>query len=372
MTGCYAIVTGGGTAGHVLPALAIAEAMVAEGHDRDSVWYVGAKRGIEARLVPPSGFPFELLPGRGIQRRLTLENLGAAWGLSVALVRALRIVRRLRPRVVVAVGGFAGVAVALAAAAWRVPVVVAEQNAVPGAANRLVARFARAAAVSFEDTALPRAVLTGNPVRAEILALDPARDRSAAKEAIGVGPHRALVVVVGGSLGARRLNEATLDALARWSARTDLCVHHVLGPRDHDALAQRIPADTGALQYRPVRYEHDMVAVLAAADLLVARAGSGTCFEAAAAGLPSLLVPSPHVTADQQNRNAERLEAAGAAVVVPDAELDGERLVHEVDALLAAPDRLAALGAAARGLARPDAAAAVAALAATHARPEAR
>ncbi len=146
----YCLVTGGGTAGHVLPALSIAEALVSRGHPRDEIHYVGSERGLESRLVPETGFRLTLLPGRGIQRRLTLANVGAVAGILVAFVRALRLVRRERPAVVVAVGGYASVAVALAAVVWRVPIIVAEQNAVPGAANRLIARFAKASAVAFE------------------------------------------------------------------------------------------------------------------------------------------------------------------------------------------------------------------------------
>jgi UDP-N-acetylglucosamine--N-acetylmuramyl-(pentapeptide) pyrophosphoryl-undecaprenol N-acetylglucosamine transferase len=364
----HAIVTGGGTAGHVLPALAIAEALVGRGHDRSSIHYVGATRGIEARLVPPSGFPCTLLPGRGIQRRLTPANIAAAWGLLRAFLTALRLVRASRPKVVVAVGGYASVAVALAAALQRVPVVVAEQNAVPGAANRVIGRFARAAAVSFPGTALPRSVVTGNPVRPEFSSIDCDRDRAAARSAIGVEPHRRLVLVFGGSLGALRINQAVLGALGRWTDRADLAVHHVVGERDWATIHAEIPTDTGALQYRPVRYEDAMPSVMAAADLAVCRAGSTTCFELAAACLPAVLVPSPHVTADQQTRNAGRLVDAGAAVLLPDAELDGDRLADEVDRLLDAPDALRAMGLAAGAFARPDAADAVAALAEDHAR----
>jgi UDP-N-acetylglucosamine--N-acetylmuramyl-(pentapeptide) pyrophosphoryl-undecaprenol N-acetylglucosamine transferase len=364
----HAIVTGGGTAGHVLPALAVAEALVERGHDRSTVHYVGAARGIEARIVPPTGFPCTLLPGRGIQRRLTLANVAAVWGLLVAFVRALGLVRRRRPRVVVAVGGYASVAVAIAALLQRVPVVVAEQNAVPGAANRLVGRFARASAVSFPGTALPRAVVTGNPVRPEFLAIEPDRDRAACKGALGIDPERRLVLVVGGSLGALRLNEAVLDALTTWADRTDLTVHHVIGARDWDTITGRLPVPSDPDLYRPIRYEDDMPAVMAAADLAVCRAGSTTCFELAAAGLPAVLVPSPHVTADQQTQNARRLVEAGAAVLVADAELDGSRLAREIDDLLADPDALQAMSAAARAWSRPDAAAAVAELAERHAR----
>jgi UDP-N-acetylglucosamine--N-acetylmuramyl-(pentapeptide) pyrophosphoryl-undecaprenol N-acetylglucosamine transferase len=364
----YAIVTGGGTAGHVLPAMAIADAIVAAGRPQSAVHYVGSDRGIEARLVPPTGYPMTLLPGRGIQRRLTVANVGAVWGLLVAAGRALVLVHRLKPSVVVAVGGYASVAVALAAVVWRVPIVVAEQNAAPGAANRLIARFAKASAVSFEGTPLPRAVVTGNPVRREIAAIDPGRDRDAAKAALGVGEGRRLLLVFGGSLGALRINRAVLDALPRWSDRADLAIHHVIGTRDWDELSASVPDVLGRLEYRPVVYEDDMPAVMAAADLAVCRSGSSTCFELAAVGLPAILVPSPFVTADQQTRNALPLVEAGGAVLVPDAELDGARLVAEVDRLLADDDLRAAMAQATLRWARPAAAAAIAALTAEHAR----
>jgi undecaprenyldiphospho-muramoylpentapeptide beta-N-acetylglucosaminyltransferase len=364
----FAIVTGGGTAGHVLPALAIADALVAAGHPRSTVHYVGSERGIETRLVPQTGYPMTLLPGRGIQRRLTLANVAAVWGLLVAAGRALRLVGRLRPSVVVAVGGYASVAVALAAVVRRIPIVVAEQNAAPGAANRLIARFAKASAVSFEGTPLPRPVVTGNPVRPEIAAIDPARDRAAARRAFGVGEGRRLLLVFGGSLGALRINRAVLAALPRWADRHDLAVHHVVGERDWDLISAAVPADLGRLEYRAVRYEDQMPSALAAADLAVCRSGSSTCFELAAVGLPAILVPSPVVTADQQTRNARPLVDAGGAVLVPDAELDGERLATEVDRLLGDEGRLAEMSAAALAWARPDAARAIAALAESHAR----
>ncbi|MEX2294236.1 MAG: undecaprenyldiphospho-muramoylpentapeptide beta-N-acetylglucosaminyltransferase [Acidimicrobiales bacterium] len=367
-TSTYAIVTGGGTAGHVLPAMAIADAIVAAGQPRSAVHYVGSERGIEARLVPETGYPMTLLPGRGIQRRLTLANVGAVWGLLVALGRALRLVGRLQPRVVVAVGGYASVAVALAAILRRVPVVVAEQNVVPGLANRLVARFARASAVSFAGTPLPRPVVTGNPIRSEITSIDPARDRRRARAAFGVGEGRRLILVFGGSLGALRINRAVLAALPLWAHRSDLFVHHVVGARDWDLLAAEVPAELGALQYRSVVYEDTMALALAAADVAVCRSGSSTCFELAAVGLPAVLVPSPVVTADQQTRNAQHLVDAGAAVLIPDADLDGARLAHEVDLLLADPVRWSAMSAAALDWARPDAATAIAELAGEHAR----
>jgi UDP-N-acetylglucosamine--N-acetylmuramyl-(pentapeptide) pyrophosphoryl-undecaprenol N-acetylglucosamine transferase len=366
----YAVVTGGGTAGHVLPALAIAEAMVVAGHPRSAIHYAGAQRGIEARLLPPTGHPFTLLPGRGIQRRLTLANVAAVASLLRAGVQAVRLVRRLRPSVVVAVGGYASVAVGLAAVLCRVPLLVAEQNQSPGAANRLLARFAVASAVSFPGTALPRAVVTGNPIRPEILTRAERRDQdqAEAKASLGVDPHRRLLLVFGGSLGARRINDAVLGALPGWRSRPDLAVHHVVGRRDWGDISAQAPSDLGELAYRAVEYEDEMPTALAAADLAVCRSGSSTCFELAAMGLPSVLVPSPHVTADQQTGNARHLVDAGAAELLADAELSGPTLAEAVDRLLDDDGALRAMGAAARRWARPDAAAEIAALAEAHAR----
>lgn len=354
---CFALVAGGGTAGHVQPAIAIARALVERGHRQGSVELVGSERGIEARLVPQAGFTLTVLPGRGIERKLSWQNVRSLVALAVAVWRAWKLVGRRRPRVVVSVGGYASVPCALAAVVRRVPIVVAEQNAAPGAANRLVGRWAEACAVSFPGTPLPRAVVTGNPVRREVLDIDRSRDAAPARTKLGVAPGRRVVLVFGGSLGALRLNRATVEAVRRWAHRGDLHVRHVIGTRDWPELGAVLPVPPGsALHYDPVEYDDDMPTSLAAADLVVCRSGASTSFELLAAGLPSILVPSPSVTADHQTANARHLEAAGAAVVVPDAELDGARLAAEVDALLADPGRLAAMGAAARAARVPDAA----------------
>ena len=367
---CWAIVAGGGTAGHVSPALAIADALVARGHDRESIHYVGSARGIERDAVPKRGYPLTLLPGRGIQRKLTIDNVGAVVGVLAATVRAVALVRRLRPRVVIAVGGYAAVPVAIAAIVWRVPIVDAEQNARPGAANRFIARFAKATAVSFEGTPLPHAVVTGNPVRAEVLAVDRERDRDEARAALAIDPDRAVVLVMGGSLGARKVNVVALGAAREWRDRDDLAVRHIVGRRDWDEIAALSAADAAPskLQHQLVEYDDDMPRTLAAADVAVCRAGASTCFELAAVGLPALLVPSPFVTADHQTANAQHLVDAGAARLVPDAELTPERLVHEVDALLADQERLAVMARAMRTIARPGAADAIAQLAEQSAR----
>ncbi|MCB1004577.1 MAG: undecaprenyldiphospho-muramoylpentapeptide beta-N-acetylglucosaminyltransferase [Acidimicrobiales bacterium] len=365
----WAVIAGGGTAGHTLPGIAIARALVARGHRPGTIHFVGSARGSEARLVPEAGFAVTLLPGRGIQRRLTLANVGAVWGLLRALVHAFSLLARHRPKVVVAMGGYASVPCALAAVVLRIPIVVAEQNAVPGAANRLTARFAKVAAVSFPGTALPRAVVTGNPVRPEVLAVDRERDRAAARTALHIAEGQRVLLAFGGSLGSLRINEAVVGALPAWLPRRDLTVRHVIGERDWATLAERAPepVDEG-VTYVPVRYEDDMPRAFAAADLVVSRSGATTVAELAAIGVPAILVPLPGAPGDHQTANARALVDADAAVLVPDAELTAERLVREVGTLLDAPSRLEAMGAAARRAANRDAGDAVAALVEEHAR----
>ncbi len=363
----YALVAGGGTAGHVLPGLAVARALVDRGHDSSSIHFVGSERGLERTLVPDAGFAVTLLPGRGIQRRLTLENIAAAWGLLRAVAKGIGIVRRRRPKVVLVLGGYASIACTIGAVIWRVPIVVMEQNARAGAANRLAGRFAKACAVPFAETDLPRSVLTGNPVRAEVLAINRERDRVAARTSLGVSGDRLFVAVITGSLGSRKVNEAVFAAVPKWSERNDLSIRHVIGSRDWESVQDSLPGGD-ALEYVAVRYEDHMDTVLAAADLLIGRAGGTTVAELAEVGVGGVLVPLPQAPRDHQTANAAALVRVGAALLIPDAELDGDRLVAAVDPLLDDPSQLERMGIAAHTLAQPDAADAVAELVERHAR----
>jgi undecaprenyldiphospho-muramoylpentapeptide beta-N-acetylglucosaminyltransferase len=353
----------------VLPGLAVARALVDAGHPPGTIHWVGSASGQEAHLVPEAGFGVTLLPGRGIERRLSRASAAAAWGLVRGAVLGVAEVARRRPAVVVSLGGFASVPAAAAAVLLRVPVIVCEQNAVPGAANRLVGRFARAAAVSFPGTDLPRARVTGNPVRPEVLAIDRQGDRDQARAALGLPDGRQVVGAFGGSLGSRRINLAVLGALERWADRDDLAVRHVVGRRDWETVSAAVPdLPDGGLLYSPVEYEERMDLLLAAADVAVCRAGGSVVAELAVVGLPSVLVPLPGAPGDHQTANARHLADAGAAVIVADAELDGTRLVAEVDALLGDPAALVRMERAAAAAGRRQAAAAVAALVEEHAR----
>lgn len=370
------LIAGGGTAGHTNPGIAVAQSLVELGLGVDDVHFVGGSRGNEGELVPAAGFSIDLLPGRGLQRRLSpgavAANLGAVLGLLRALVRGLTIVARRRPRAVLCLGGYAAFPASAAAVLLRVPLVVTEQNARASAVNRLFGRVATANAIPFPGTDLPDGVLTGNPIRAAIVESVSGRDRVAAREAIfgdelGIEPtgERPTVVAVwAGSLGATRINAATNELAERWSDREDLVLYHVVGRRDWDEHGG--PRPDQAMPYLRVPYEQNMADLLVAADLAVCRAGASTVCELAVAGLPAVLVPLPHAPRDHQRANTRELEEAGAAIVIDDATVDGARLAELLEPLVApgpeAAERRAGMAEAARSVARPEAAADVAEL----------
>jgi undecaprenyldiphospho-muramoylpentapeptide beta-N-acetylglucosaminyltransferase len=344
----FAIIAGGGTGGHVSPAIALGQELARRGHPRSSITFAGARGRLEADAVPEAGFEIHLLPVRGLRFRPTIENVRVLWDALRSLVTAFGIVRRLHPRVVVGVGGYASLPCVVAARLLRIPTVVHEQNAAPGLANRMAVRLGARAAVSLPDTPLRHAVLTGNPVRRELVDLHRTREEPP------------LVVVVGGSLGAGTLNDTALGLYDLWRHRSDIAVYHVAGGRNFDDCGRRLaglrrPDD--ALHYELVGYEHHLDRVYARASIVVSRAGASTVAELAVAGLPAILVPLPGAPSDHQTHNAQSLADAGAAVMVTDDECDAARvdqLVREVVDDHAVLDRMARR---ARSLARPDAAA---------------
>ena len=337
------LIAGGGTGGHLFPGLALADALAARGA---SVTFVGTAAGIEARAVPAAGYPLRLLPGRQLRGGGAARVVAGLASTAGGTLRALVLLGELRPRLVVGVGGYASVAVVIAAALRRVPTVLLEQNVVPGAATRVLARLARRICVGFAESIafLPhaRAVHTGNPVRADLIRPRPPRARPG-------------LLVFGGSAGAHRLNQAMLDALGRLGPTlATLDLTHQTGAADLETVRAGYAARGLAARVEP--FIADMGAAYAAADLVVARAGATTCAELTAVGLPAILVPYPYAADDHQRRNAEVLVRAGAAEMILDAALDGERLATALRALLADAGRRATMAVRARALGRPDAA----------------
>ncbi len=362
----FAVISGGGTGGHVFEALAIARSIRALGHEPATIELVGSRRGQEALLLAGEGFPFTLLPGRGIVRRLDASslkaNLGAVAGLVWATVREVVDLARRRPRVVVSVGGYASFPADAAAVVLGVPLVLVTIDAVPGAVHRLLAKRAAANAVAFPESGLPRAVVTGVAVRPEITRVDRSgQGATRARRELGLPEDRSVVGVVGGSLGARRVNTATLGLAERWRGRRDRTLYHVTGRRDaaqvrRDASARGLAAPGDGLFYRIVEFEDHMARLYGAVDVMVCRAGASTVAELTVAGVPSVLVPLPGAPGDHQSANARALVDVGAAILVPDPDCDADLLASVLDGLLGDPGRLHAMGEAARALGRPDAA----------------
>lgn len=323
----------------MVPALAIAERLKAAGAD---VVFVGGERA-EAQLVPAAGYELRTIRVEGLSRTNPLRAARAVLRAGAAVASAHRILGELRPAVVLGGGGYVAGPVGLAAVVRRIPLVLTEADSHLGITTRLLAGRARRVCLAFpiEGRDGPRYRVTGRPVP------PPTRDCRAARARFDLGPGELCVLVFGGSLGARTINEAAVEAFRTAPFR----VLHAAGERDHAALAPRV----GGPHYDLRKYIDDFGDALAACDLCVARAG-GSIFEIAAAGKPAILVPYPHASADHQTSNARWMAEAGAAVVVPDRELTAARLGQEVGTLLGDRSKLAAMAAASAALARPAAA----------------
>jgi UDP-N-acetylglucosamine--N-acetylmuramyl-(pentapeptide) pyrophosphoryl-undecaprenol N-acetylglucosamine transferase len=327
----------------VVPALAVADALRAEAGAR--VVFVGGERA-EKTLVPEAGYELRTIAVEGLSRTNPLKAARGALKAATAMRAVQRILRDVRPDAVMGGGGYVAGPVGAAAAAGRIPLVLTEADSHLGLTNRLLARFARRVCLAFPLAGRDddRYLVTGRPVPPAVT------DRHAARARFGLAVDDTCVLIFGGSLGARSINEASVDAFADAPFR----VLHACGVRDHEALRERL-GDPPPANYDLQPYITPFGDALAAADLTVARAG-GSIFEIASHGLPAILVPYPHASADHQTANARWMADAGAAIVVPDAELTAQRLDDEVGALLGDTGRLAAMAEASRGLARPDAA----------------
>ncbi len=342
----FAVVTGGGTSGHVLAAVAVADALVARGHDQRTIHYVGTKRGVEGRLLPPTGYAHTMLDVVGLQRSMSIRNLAFVPKLIRSTWQAMSLLRRLSPQVVVNVGGYASFPATAAAILRRVPVVVVSYDRRPGLVSKLVARRAAACAVAFEGSTLPRAHLTGAPVRQEVLAVDRLADRGGPRSQLGLPNDRFVFAVFGGSLGATRLNEVTAKVVERLADRRDLAVYHVVGERN---MASAAPGRDGSqgIMYRVLGYEDRMPLVYAAADLMMTRAGAATIAELATVGMPAVVVPWPSAAENHQLDNARELSDHGAAVLIDEADLTVDRLLAEITEMSTNPAKLASMSTAA-------------------------
>lgn len=339
----YAVITGGGTAGHVYPALAIAELLVEAGHEQETLLYVGSRRGPETHLVPAAGLRGCWYDVRGVRRSLSpfalLRSLQAVVLTLAATLACWRLLRRERPRVVVSVGGYASMPATVAALLTRTPVVTCSYDLRPGWATKLQARWARCAAVAYLPSELPRAVRTGAPVRAAIRQIAEHADRSSLKSELGFADSKPLVVVMGGSLGSAVLNQVAESLRAQ--VGDSVSILHLCGDRYFDEAGDNVSrTDGGAVRYRRVASAADMALVYGATDLVVMRAGASSVAEVAVAGVASVMVPWKDAAEDHQTLNAKLLADHGAAVMIEEDERTVERVTVEVQRLIADPETL--------------------------------
>jgi UDP-N-acetylglucosamine--N-acetylmuramyl-(pentapeptide) pyrophosphoryl-undecaprenol N-acetylglucosamine transferase len=331
----FAVVTGGGTAGHVFPAMAVADSLVATGRERAAIHYVGTERGVETTLLPPTGYPHTLLDVVGLQRTLTWRNVAFAPKMLAATARARRLLLRLDPRVVVSVGGYGAMPTVFAARLLHIPIVVVSYDRRPGRANALAARFAAACAVAFPGSSLPRAEMTGAPVRQAVLDVDRAAGRDAARRALGLPTDRFVVTVTGGSLGSAAINAAVAGYVAAHRDDVGLAVRHVVGRRFIAGVALG-DGSTGVL-YQVLAFDEELALSYAATDMFVGRGGASTVAEVAAAGVPAVLVPWSGAADDHQTANVRWLADQGAAVQLAEDEL--ARIGDVIEQLRADGDR---------------------------------
>lgn len=342
----FAVVAGGGTAGHVLPALAVADALVATGHTPSELHYVGCERGIETRLLPETNYDHTFFDVVGFQRSLSRRNLGFVPKMFTARRAAIDLLRRLEPRIVVSVGGYASMPAVFAARKLNIPIVVVSFDLRPGRASQVAAKNAAACAVAFENSPLPRAEMTGAPVRQSILDVDRVGERSAARRVLGIDDDRFLVAVMGGSLGSGVLNNAIAGFVRDHAGDASLAVRQVAGERFVDAVESAGDGSNG-IHHQVIGYESDMPAVYAAADLLIGRGGASTVHEVAVTGVPAILVPWSGAADDHQRGNVEWISEVGGALLLTEDSVASGRLNSEIVRLRADTAALAALSAAA-------------------------
>ena len=348
------LIAGGGTGGHLYPGIAVARELLARVPDAQ-VTFVGTAAGIESRVVPREGFTLDVIRSAGLKGK-SLQSLARGVGLlPLSGLDAWNVISRRRPSVVMGVGGYSSGPVVALAALRGIRTLLMEQNAMPGVTNRLLARFVNAAGVTYEESIGyfgSKAFVAGNPVRSEFFRQEGTHDEH------GTPPHAARVLVFGGSQGAHAINVAMVEAAPRLAAAAArLAITHQTGERDLEMV--RDGYRRAGLEARVEPFLYTMDREMKAADVVVCRAGATTLAELTAAGRPSILIPLPTATDDHQRKNAEALVRQGAAQMVQQRELTGERMAAEVLALAGDEGRRRAMSEAARRMARPDAARAI-------------
>ena len=353
------IVSGGGTGGHIYPALTLIRALQSKVNNAE-ILYVGTSEGLEADIVPKENIPFETVNIEGFKRSLSPANLMRGMKAAAGVMKAMGIVRRFHPDVAIGTGGYVCGPILLAASLMHVPTLIQEQNVTPGITNKILSKFVTKIAIGTKEAApsfpSDKTIFTGNPIRREVIE---AR-RSDGMKSFGLDPRKKTLLVSGGSRGARTINRAMIGVLEHYAGDPSVQIIHVTGSAGYDDTMKRIRESNidveGAGNLFVKKYLYDMPTALAAADLAVFRAGAIGIAELMARGVPSVLVPYPYAAANHQEHNARAIEAAGAARVILDKDLRAESLLATLAELLTESDKLKKMARSAKRLGRPKAA----------------
>ncbi|MTI85246.1 MAG: undecaprenyldiphospho-muramoylpentapeptide beta-N-acetylglucosaminyltransferase [Firmicutes bacterium] len=352
------VITGGGTGGHIYPALAIARGLQ-ERYPGAKILYIGTKKGLEADIVPRSGLAFQSIRLSGLRRSLTPRNLLVLWRAGTGTLEARKIIKKFKPSAVVGTGGYVCGPVVIAAASLRVPTLIHEQNALPGVTNRILSVLASQVTTTFEDSVrrFPRRArvqITGLPVRPEVLTAD----RNQAREKLGVLPQQALVLSFGGSQGARSINLAMAGVLKELHANDYIKFLHVTGQAQQGEFiseCRRLNVTLNEDNIKVVPYLYEMPEALAAADLIICRAGAATLAEITVRGIPAVLIPYPYAAENHQEYNARALVRKDAAEMILDDEVTGRLLAQKINTMINNPEKLKEMAGASLSEGRPRA-----------------
>lgn len=363
------IISGGGTGGHIYPAITIARE-ITKLADGCEILFVGTKHGLEADIVPKEGFNFTTIEVRGLERRLSWQNVRTILTTAGSIWRSVSIIKEFKPDVVIGTGGYVCGPVLLAASLLNIPAMIQEQNVIPGITNKILSRFVDKVALGYSEAKLyfkkykpDQLVFTGNPIRPEVMTAD----RAEAQAALGLDPNKLTILVAGGSRGARSINRAMLDVYKHFHRSESIQILHVTGQNEYNSIVGNIKqsgidlTSNGNIMVKP--YLYNMPFALAAADLAIFRAGAVGLAELTARGIPAILVPYPYAAENHQEFNARVLERYGAAKVIADKELTGPKLTATLKQLLEDKAMLLGMANKSRELGRPEAAAVIARLA---------
>lgn len=351
------LITGGGTGGHIYPAIAIANKIKDEIKNID-ILYVGSKKGMEGQLVPDAGYKFESIRVSGFKRSLSMDTFRSCIELCLGLKDAVRIIKSYKPDLIIGTGGFVCGPLVFIGSLFNIKTVIHEQNVIPGVTNKILSKFVDKVLISFEESKVyfnksSKIAVTGNPVRKDFMQ----SNKKKCREELGIDKDKLAVLAFGGSRGAEKINEAMMGVMTYFNGSSEIQIIHVTGEVHYNKIISNLQDKTNNLssniEVKP--YIHDMAKYMCACDLVISRSGAITLAEITAIGLPSILIPSPNVTNNHQEYNAKVLEKNGSAILLTEANLNDKNIVNLLNKFLKNREQLRIMGEKSKGISKPNA-----------------